>query len=138
MKLSFKRFRMQSSDGAGFRADAKVSVQLDELIGDFYDRETQSTCYSVNALHGIFHVFSYGCRGCKVPDYQRASGISGNLTSIGSDTLANLMTLWAQEFKKNYPNVNVQIPSRWFFNSAASLGRRHSQYGADVTDDERQ
>ena len=45
----------------------------------------------------------------KLPDYQRASGISGNLTSIGSDTLANLMTLWAQEFKKNYPNVNVQI-----------------------------
>ncbi|MDY0248492.1 MAG: phosphate ABC transporter substrate-binding protein PstS family protein [Pseudomonas sp.] len=45
----------------------------------------------------------------KLPDYQRASGISGNLTSIGSDTLANLMTLWAEEFKKNYPNVNVQI-----------------------------
>src|SRR5690554_5226845 len=45
----------------------------------------------------------------QLPDYERASGISGNLTSIGSDTLANLMTLWAQEFKKNYPNVNVQI-----------------------------
>jgi len=45
----------------------------------------------------------------KLPDYERASGISGNLTSVGSDTLANLMTLWAQEFKKNYPNVNIQI-----------------------------
>jgi phosphate transport system substrate-binding protein len=45
----------------------------------------------------------------KLPDYERASGISGNLTSIGSDTLANLMTLWGQEFKKNYPNVNIQI-----------------------------
>ena len=45
----------------------------------------------------------------ELTDYQRASGISGNLTSIGSDTLANLMTLWAQEFKKNYPNVNIQI-----------------------------
>ena len=45
----------------------------------------------------------------ELPDYQRASGISGNLTSIGSDTLANLMTLWAQELKKNYPNVNIQI-----------------------------
>lgn len=44
-----------------------------------------------------------------LPDYERASGISGNLTSIGSDTLANLMTLWAQEYKKNYPNVNIQI-----------------------------
>lgn len=42
-------------------------------------------------------------------DYQRASGISGNLSSVGSDTLANLMTLWAEEFKRNYPNVNIQI-----------------------------
>jgi len=29
-----------------------------------------------------------------VPDYKKASGISGNLSSVGSDTLANLMTLW--------------------------------------------
>ncbi|MCV6610276.1 MAG: phosphate ABC transporter substrate-binding protein PstS family protein [Amphritea sp.] len=44
-----------------------------------------------------------------LPTYQKASGVSGNLSSVGSDTLANLMTLWAEEFKRNYPNVNVQI-----------------------------
>ena len=32
--------------------------------------------------------------------YQKASGVSGNLSSVGSDTLANLMTLWAEEFKR--------------------------------------
>jgi phosphate transport system substrate-binding protein len=42
-------------------------------------------------------------------DYQKASGVSGNLSSIGSDTLNNLMTLWAEDFKKLYPNVNIQI-----------------------------
>lgn len=42
-------------------------------------------------------------------DYQKVSGVSGNLSSIGSDTLANLVTLWAEDFKKLYPNVNVQI-----------------------------
>lgn len=41
--------------------------------------------------------------------YQKASGVSGNLSSVGSDTLANLMTLWAEEFKRLYPNVNIQI-----------------------------
>ncbi|MDF1819347.1 MAG: phosphate ABC transporter substrate-binding protein PstS family protein [Immundisolibacteraceae bacterium] len=41
--------------------------------------------------------------------YQKASGVSGNLSSVGSDTLANLMTLWAEEFKREYPNVNIQI-----------------------------
>lgn len=43
------------------------------------------------------------------PEYQRGSGVSGNLSSVGSDTLANLMTLWAEEFKRVYPNVNIQI-----------------------------
>ena len=44
-----------------------------------------------------------------LPTYTKASGVSGNLSSVGSDTLANLMTLWAEEFKRVYPNVNVQI-----------------------------
>jgi phosphate transport system substrate-binding protein len=44
-----------------------------------------------------------------VPDYHKASGVSGNLSSVGSDTLANLMTFWAEEFKHLYPNVNIQI-----------------------------
>ena len=44
-----------------------------------------------------------------LPDYQKASGVSGNISSVGSDTLANLMTLWAEGFKRLYPNVNIQI-----------------------------
>jgi phosphate transport system substrate-binding protein len=44
-----------------------------------------------------------------LPQYGRAPGVSGNLSSIGSDTLNNLMTLWAEEFAKFYPNVNIQI-----------------------------
>lgn len=42
-------------------------------------------------------------------EYTVASGVSGNLSSVGSDTLANLMTLWAEEYKRFYPNVNIQI-----------------------------
>lgn len=44
-----------------------------------------------------------------LPSYQKIEGISGNLSSIGSDTLANLMTLWAETFNTIYPNVNMQI-----------------------------
>ena len=44
-----------------------------------------------------------------VPAYTKTSGVSGNLSSVGSDTLANVMTLWAEEFKRLYPNVNIQI-----------------------------
>ena len=42
-------------------------------------------------------------------DYKTVSGVSGNLSSVGSDTLANLMTLWGEDFKRNYPNINIQI-----------------------------
>lgn len=42
-------------------------------------------------------------------EYIATSGVSGNLSSVGSDTLANLMTLWAEEYKRFYPNVNIQI-----------------------------
>jgi len=45
----------------------------------------------------------------KLKDYQITSGVSGNLSSVGSDTLANLMTFWGEEFKRLYPNVNIQI-----------------------------
>lgn len=45
----------------------------------------------------------------RLPDYSRVSGVSGNVNSIGSDTLNNLMTLWAEEFNKFYPNVRVQV-----------------------------
>ncbi|GAA4084985.1 phosphate ABC transporter substrate-binding protein PstS family protein [Zhongshania borealis] len=44
-----------------------------------------------------------------LPDYAIVSGVSGNLSSVGSDTLANLMTLWGEDFKRNYPNINIQI-----------------------------
>jgi phosphate transport system substrate-binding protein len=45
----------------------------------------------------------------ELQDYTPVSGVSGVLSSAGSDTLANLMTLWAEEFKRVYPNVRVQV-----------------------------
>ena len=44
--------------------------------------------------------------------YQKTSGISGNVSSIGSDTLNNLMTFWAEGFQKQYPNVRIQIEGK--------------------------
>ena len=44
--------------------------------------------------------------------YKAVSGVSGNLSSVGSDTLNNLMTLWAENFSKYYPNVKIQIEGK--------------------------
>jgi len=47
-----------------------------------------------------------------LPDYQPVSGISGSIKSIGSDTLNNLMTLWAEGFRRHYPNVTIEIEGK--------------------------
>jgi phosphate transport system substrate-binding protein len=47
-----------------------------------------------------------------IPGYQKSSGVSGNVNSIGSDSLNNLMTLWAEGFQKQYPNVRIQIEGK--------------------------
>jgi len=48
----------------------------------------------------------------KLPDYKPGTGVSGNLKSIGSDTMNNLMALWAEGFHKIYPNVDVEIEGK--------------------------
>nr|NKX70462.1 phosphate ABC transporter substrate-binding protein [Alteromonadaceae bacterium A_SAG7] len=45
----------------------------------------------------------------QVPAYERKPGVAGKISSVGSDTLANLMTFWSQEFKTLYPQVGFQI-----------------------------
>ena len=45
-------------------------------------------------------------------EYIKVAGVSGTLNSIGSDTLNNLMTFWAEGFQKHYPNVRVQIEGK--------------------------
>jgi len=47
-----------------------------------------------------------------LPDYVKVEGIAGNLNSVGSDTLNNLMTFWAEGFRKIYPNVNIGIEGK--------------------------
>jgi phosphate transport system substrate-binding protein len=48
----------------------------------------------------------------KLPAYTKVEGIRGNLSSIGSDTMNNLMTLWAEGFRKHYPAVQVQVEGK--------------------------
>ena len=44
--------------------------------------------------------------------YAPTSGVSGNLNAVGSDTLNNLMTLWAEGFSKKYPSVKVGVEGK--------------------------
>ena len=65
----------------------------------------------------------------QLPEYERVSGVSGNLSSVGSDTLANLMTLWTEAFKKEYPNVNVQVQAAGSSTAPPALTQGTSNFG---------
>lgn len=64
-----------------------------------------------------------------LPDYKRVSGVSGNFSSIGSDSLANMMTLWVEDFNRHYPNVNVQVQSAGSSTAPPALSEGTSQVG---------
>jgi phosphate transport system substrate-binding protein len=64
-----------------------------------------------------------------LPIYKAVGGVSGNLNSIGSDTLNNLMTLWAEDFNKAYPNVNIQIEGKGSSTAPPALIEGTAQIG---------
>ncbi len=75
-------------------------------------KQTVRKLFIAAGLTGLImsgHALAAARVDAQLPDYTAASGVSGNISSVGSDTLANLMTLWAEEFKRFYPNVNIQI-----------------------------
>ncbi|KAA0214849.1 phosphate ABC transporter substrate-binding protein [bacterium] len=47
-----------------------------------------------------------------IEKYKPVAGVSGTLSSVGSDTLNNLMTFWAEGFKKQYPNVTFAVEGK--------------------------
>jgi phosphate transport system substrate-binding protein len=64
-----------------------------------------------------------------VKGYIKVSGVSGNLNSIGSDTLNNLMTLWAEGFRKQYPGVKIQIEGKGSSTAPPALIEGTAQVG---------
>lgn len=62
-------------------------------------------------------------------DYQPTSGVSGTVKSIGSDTLNNLMTLWAEDFKKLYPGVKIEIEGKGSSTAPPALIAGTAQFG---------
>jgi phosphate transport system substrate-binding protein len=61
--------------------------------------------------------------------YQKTSGVSGNITSVGSDTMNNMMTLWGEAFAKMYPNVKIQVEGKGSSTAPPALIAGSAQFG---------
>ncbi len=64
-----------------------------------------------------------------ISEYVKVQGVAGNLNSVGSDTLNNMMTFWAEGFRKKYPNVNIQIEGKGSSTAPPALIEGTSQIG---------
>ncbi len=65
----------------------------------------------------------------KLPAYKATSGVSGNVKSVGSDTLNNLMTLWAEGFRRSYPDVKIEIEGKGSSTAPPALIAGTSNFG---------
>ena len=70
-----------------------------------------------------------GAQAGTLPSYQKVSGVSGSLTSVGSDTMNNMMTLWAETYRKFYPNVKIQVEGKGSGTAPPALIAGTSQFG---------
>jgi phosphate transport system substrate-binding protein len=61
--------------------------------------------------------------------YKRTSGVSGNINSIGSDSMNNLMALWGEAFQKMYPNARIQIEGKGSSTAPPALISGTAQFG---------
>ena len=64
-----------------------------------------------------------------LPEYKPVAGLSGNLNSIGSDTLNNVMTFWAEGFRRQYPQVKLQIEGKGSATAPTALKDGTAQLG---------
>jgi len=65
----------------------------------------------------------------KIPEYKAVAGVSGTIKSVGSDTMNNLMTLWAEGFRKIYPGVQVEIEGKGSATAPPALISGTAQFG---------
>ncbi len=99
----------------------------------FFSKRIVSVSFLVLAI-GIGSAIQSGAASDSMVDpawksYSQVSGVSGNLNSIGSDTLNNLMTLWAEGFRKEYPNVKIQIEGKGSSTAPPALIEGTAQVG---------
>ena len=64
-----------------------------------------------------------------LPTYQPTTGVSGSLKSVGSDTMNNEMTLWAESFARHYPNVKIEIEGKGSTTAPAALIEGSAHFG---------
>lgn len=63
-----------------------------------------------------------------LPTFERVSGVSGVLKSMGSDTMLNVMTHWQESFREIYPNVRIEVEGKGSSSGPPALIKGQAQF----------
>lgn len=65
-----------------------------------------------------------------LPDYQPVPGISGgNLKTVGSDTMNNMLAYWTEGFKSYYPGIKPEVDGKGSSNAVPALIAGQAAFG---------
>lgn len=92
-------------------------------------RQVFGVALAILVLHGSATVYAAVRVDPDLPRYKKTAGVSGTLSSAGSDTLANMMTFWAEAFKHYYPGVNIQVQASGSSTAPTALTEGTSNLG---------
>lgn len=65
----------------------------------------------------------------ELPKYEPRETVGGDLRSVGSDTMVNLVTLWASRFRAVHPSVRVQVEGKGSSTAPPALLNTQAQFG---------
>ncbi len=94
---------------------------------------TKTPAFVAVVLVGLFGATTAQSQEAQVapeyPMYLPTAGVSGHVKVVGSDTMNNLMTLWAEGFREFYPAVLVEIEGKGSSTAPPALIEGQSAFG---------
>ena len=85
--------------------------------------------FLVAAMLGAFAATAAVVVDAALPGYTKSGAVSGNLKSIGSDTMNNEMALWAEGFRGFHPEVKVEVEGKGSSTAPPALIAGTSNFG---------
>jgi len=80
-------------------------------------------------LTSLSSLYADGTVDPKLPSYKSVPGLSGQIKSVGSDSMNSLMLLWTEKFKEYYKGVRTEVEGQGSSKAMPALIEGASSFG---------
>lgn len=84
---------------------------------------------ALRAQHAKFNETLHAKADPDLPVYKSTETLSGSMKSVGADTMEGLMKLWIADFRRMYPDVNIEMEAKASGTAAPALTEGIAQLG---------